>query len=100
MNVNVSVNSKNNKITVPTNHKCSATVGAVASLSGVVVATLFGFYTTVKMQLLDCLVLLFFSLIASPNYHEIHKAWQKFLVRFFFSNNAGELRVILLRKPC
>jgi Na+/glutamate symporter len=90
MNVNVSVNSKNNKITVPTNHKCSATVGAVASLSGVVVATLFGFYTTVKMQLLDCLVLLFFSLIASPNYHEIHKAWQKFLVRFFFSRTMQE----------
>jgi hypothetical protein len=36
MNANVSVNFKITKITVPTTQKCSATVGAKVSLSGVV----------------------------------------------------------------
>lgn len=83
MNVNVSVNSKNNKITVPTNHKCSATVGAVASLSGVVVATLFGFYTTVKMQLLDCLVLLFFHSLHPLTIMKFIRHGRNFLSDFF-----------------
>jgi len=86
MNVNASVNSENTKITVPTTHKCSATVGAVASLSGVVVASLFGFYTTVRMQLLDCLVLLF-SLIA---WHKFIRHVRNFLLDIFFSQTTQE----------